>query len=446
MEDRSQTAQSVEAGDSVKLSRRSHTKSKRGCRRCKVKRIKCDEVHPACQNCVRHHVLCDFASISPPATSCRMPPVGIPPLHRRSVVNVRPASVDTTISDVLSSSRSQSPMQSPIQRSWETSSVGSVQSDVVVYPRPVSLRTPPDLILERRLLTHYLEMCSSNLNVTNSFLNSYNFSGEDVWSNWVVHLALGTPSLMDAILGFSAFHLRVCTAADKEVTRASHRYMAKAIVEQAKQLKEGITVENVEVLFARSTYIACHAVGSQEFLADDSQASTGSLSHWFRPWQGLNTIICSGLECIQNQGIKDMILKKRAIAQSDIETRSTSPREHSFDFLLDDLNFQEVNADTLEAYTSSVAQLETIYARLYQADVFRFAVTAPRRLVELVTINDPRALMIVGYFFMLLKKVGKIWWLDGTVEREFKILMGLLPPRWRPRMDWAVREFETGKG
>ncbi|UKZ73213.1 hypothetical protein TrVFT333_000855 [Trichoderma virens FT-333] len=42
--------------------RRSHKKSRAGCRRCKNRKIKCDEVHPRCGNCSKHGVMCDFES------------------------------------------------------------------------------------------------------------------------------------------------------------------------------------------------------------------------------------------------------------------------------------------------------------------------------------------------------------------------------------------------
>ncbi|KAI0198883.1 hypothetical protein F4808DRAFT_434122 [Astrocystis sublimbata] len=44
--------------------RRSHPKSRLGCRTCKSRKIKCDERKPACGNCVRHHVSCDFLETS----------------------------------------------------------------------------------------------------------------------------------------------------------------------------------------------------------------------------------------------------------------------------------------------------------------------------------------------------------------------------------------------
>ncbi|KAJ8117291.1 hypothetical protein OPT61_g1470 [Boeremia exigua] len=47
-----------------KITRRSHRKSRAGCKNCKTRRIKCDETKPTCTNCKRRQVLCDFVAPS----------------------------------------------------------------------------------------------------------------------------------------------------------------------------------------------------------------------------------------------------------------------------------------------------------------------------------------------------------------------------------------------
>jgi len=41
-------------------SRRSHTKSRKGCKTCKRRHIRCDETFPQCRNCTKHQVRCDY--------------------------------------------------------------------------------------------------------------------------------------------------------------------------------------------------------------------------------------------------------------------------------------------------------------------------------------------------------------------------------------------------
>ena len=40
--------------------RKSHTKSRKGCRTCKKRHIRCDEDFPQCHNCTKHNCRCDY--------------------------------------------------------------------------------------------------------------------------------------------------------------------------------------------------------------------------------------------------------------------------------------------------------------------------------------------------------------------------------------------------
>lgn len=48
----------------VLATRRAHSKSRAGCARCKLRRIKCDERKPSCSRCTRGGCVCSYASVS----------------------------------------------------------------------------------------------------------------------------------------------------------------------------------------------------------------------------------------------------------------------------------------------------------------------------------------------------------------------------------------------
>ncbi|CAL3970426.1 unnamed protein product [Diplocarpon coronariae] len=50
----------------LKNTRRPHRKTKTGCLVCKKRKIKCDEAHPECDNCIKHSLSCEYA---PPKAS-----------------------------------------------------------------------------------------------------------------------------------------------------------------------------------------------------------------------------------------------------------------------------------------------------------------------------------------------------------------------------------------
>lgn len=112
---------------------------------------------------------------------------------------------------------------------------------------------------------------------------------------------------------------------------------------------------------------------------------------------------------------------------------------YPFDFLLDGLRFDDDDFETVMAYRHAVAHLNMIYESPKPRTILRFPALVSRRFMALLKAEDPRTLTIVGYFFMLLKEFGGLWWIAGHASAEFKALMELIPDQWRPKMDLAVR-------
>lgn len=264
----------------------------------------------------------------------------------------------------------------------------------------------------------------------------------NVWSVWVQGLAIRSPSLMDALLGFSAFHLRSQNPSDQVMARASHSHMVRAISEHAKVLRGGVNADNAQVLFATSTFIAFHAFAGQRFLHGSEKPLLPL--HWFYAYQvresrvteddvcrltclqhqGIKTILMAGWRWIRDSEIKGIIIFPRRTRESFREGQDALP----FQFLLDDLDLPNTDHETLDAYQMTVAYLnELTLSTASSHKAFRFLGIAPPHFVNLLAAKDPRALVIMGYFFMVVKRLGEVWWMQGTVDREFTQLMTFLP-------------------
>lgn len=115
---------------------------------------------------------------------------------------------------------------------------------------------------------------------------------------------------------------------------------------------------------------------------------------------------------------------------------------YPFDFLLDDLDLDDNEIETVIAYKHAVAHLNMIYESQMPRVILRFPAMVSRRFVALLTAEDPRTLVIVGYFFMLLRKFGGLWWMAGHATAEFKRLMELIPADWHPAMGFAIQLME----
>jgi len=113
-----------------------------------------------------------------------------------------------------------------------------------------------------------------------------------------------------------------------------------------------------------------------------------------------------------------------------------------------DYRYEEDQIDeaTLAAYRDTVAYLERFYISSENNEppftlrrIFSgFPALVPKRFLDLITNQDPRALVITAYMFALAKKVEDIWWLRGIPEREVRGINNLIPKEWKWAMDWPL--------
>ncbi|KAL8397636.1 hypothetical protein RB594_004373, partial [Gaeumannomyces avenae] len=475
--------------------RRSHKKSRDGCRRCKSRKIKCDEVHPRCGNCMKHGVDCDFehpgalraSSDGAPAASQR---IGVPGAA------VTGSSTSTT----------------PLYRA-------PAAAGVLSHTTPATSR-----LLELRLMHHFISVTSGTLNIAAPV-------AEEVWRDAVPQIAFaaGSQHLADGILAVAALHLRSLNPRDQEVVRASHAYMASSLREYSDVLTRGINASNAESLFLTSTLIAIQSTATRVFTKDESivvpHPADGSVARnraalgvyglplsWFHSFQGVKAVTAASWQWLRHSSAVIPIINSQPVLQLDFN--STKPT--FFGHLLDGLD-QELAAlpldnhsrdspfssssrapdsddaaatfvasaaatatgpssssgigfgsqtqglpgggggssssnstrqTTRQAYEHAVAVLNWAHKIPHKGSPLAFPATVSRRFVELVEDRRPRALAILASFFALLKCLDQVWWLRGMARREVLGIVSLfnsdyfgpdVERQWWPHLEWSVR-------
>jgi hypothetical protein len=245
---------------------------------------------------------------------------------------------------------------------------------------------------------------------------------------------------MDALLGFSAFHLGVSRTWDLGMSQISQNYMVRAIRGHACEIKEGINEKNAEAAFATSTFIALHASFSRRFL----DPTIGPPLHWFHPFQGCKAILESGWEWIAKSEAHQVLRDRELVCfrSYDAEDMTEFWNPLPLDFLLEGLEKEFLDAEIIECYELSVSRLNWIYKHRANSCMIRFAAMTGPIFTKLLSENDPRILTIVGYFFMCMEKVYTAEWIRDLAECEFRVVMELLPTEWWPRMELAMKEFQ----
>ncbi|CAG8971067.1 hypothetical protein HYALB_00009667 [Hymenoscyphus albidus] len=399
--------------------RRSHKKSKAGCQRCKLRKIKCDEIHPVCGNCAKHGVSCDFegSSINPNSHS----PVNNSPITANGFFAHRKTSSASPNSATSVSSSAKSPLA----------------NSLTMYQTPATLIRPntnqaSSRLLELKLMHHYTAR------------TAYTFADTDdatlAWQEAVPSIAYNAGYLMDAILAVSALHLRLIEPNDRALVRASHSYMAASLAQYSSLLTNGASQINAEALFSTAALIAFQASALRIYEGMDNHRYTVPLA-WFHSFQGVKTIVLTSWQWLRNSRRIFPIINSQPALSLNLKPDSRSffaPLLEGMDAQLETLPAHLVEL-TRGAYEHSVAFLNWGFENPVRHRILSFPATVSRRFIEMVTDQDPRSLVIVACFFALTKPVDDVWWLQGVAKREVNGIMTILPPEWRPKMEWALK-------
>ncbi|KAK7988547.1 hypothetical protein PG989_008862 [Apiospora arundinis] len=364
--------------------RRSHKKSRRGCRRCKSRKIKCDEIHPRCGNCLKHGVLCDFEN--PDIAESLL----VPDTPGTSATSPDPSTgLSPVLSNLATSSPSFATAPSPgfpdIPISIPPSSRHATFWQMVCLPsRPyISASSPPN---DRELIRASHSYMAASLSEYSAALSKgINQSNAEALF------------LTAALIAFQSTASRIFTRDDGgDVRERTDGYVLPI--------------------------------------------------SWFHAFQGVKTIVASSWQWLRTSGIVIPIIQSQPSLNLNLSATKSTFFGHLLDGLDQELDLLEPDSDsrtlTRQAYQHAVAVLNWAHKVPRTGAPMVFLATVSKRYVELLQAKRPRALVILATFFGLLKVLDSgVWWLKGVARREVMGIVSFFDPddeEWWPRLQWPV--------
>ncbi|WPH03520.1 Hypothetical protein R9X50_00640000 [Acrodontium crateriforme] len=227
-------------------SRRSHTKSRKGCKTCKRRHIRCDETFPQCRNCTKHQVRCDYSEgIGSDTESQRQSP-------EQPSVMLTPGS------------------ESRI-RQWEETNTFPYPA-LEIFPPPQTQEYSKN---ELRLIHHLSSMSNDLLMKGTSDLT--------VWTTQLprfLRIASSYPYVMHALLSFSANHLAwVQSSAETRSMSLHHGSIALRGLHEA---IGNFSIENADAVLAASLLLLWQATDYRSWasLRAGIQSVLGAMHSW----------------------------------------------------------------------------------------------------------------------------------------------------------------------
>ncbi|RPB08076.1 hypothetical protein P167DRAFT_494741 [Morchella conica CCBAS932] len=402
--------------------RRTHTKSRNGCAKCKKRRVKCDEVHPACGNCIKHAIECDFSNGG--GTSTPDSYIGSPP----SGTAVRTSLPDTFLPPLQNQQHQHLiPLTGPhlgFTFSWTTTDL--------------------------ELMYHYSRVAPSFLSSSQNLM--------DMWTHDVPRIAFADKSgcTIHAMLAVSSLHLALL----EPHNRTSRLITATAHYDQAVRtmgaMVPHICKDSCEALFISSSLIVVFATASPLIPGNSMENDPWNIPEWIPLIRGVHSILHEVWDWVES-GCLGQMLKVQFYERTGISSDETEALNALYRLCTDTT---ESDADEIKdtevssTYFGAIHKLRKSFVSCTDPDmqfnttslIFQWPICVSDKYVLLLKERRPRALIIFAYYCVLLKRMEIAWWVGGRAEYELGRIERSIRDleKWKKWLEWPVKMVRGG--
>ncbi|KAL2012225.1 hypothetical protein VTN00DRAFT_4943 [Thermoascus crustaceus] len=396
-----------------KVSRRSHQKSRLGCRNCKRRRVKCDEVKPNCGNCLRHSIDCDY-NLNPESSSTT-------PSTEEEVTSTSPNDSYTFISSFQ-------PNFTPPKRGRSSRLLSTQQQD------------EPNPQLRQAVAKKPFQFTATDMALFHHFITSKDLgASRNHMQNQLSQLGFTFHYVLRLVLAFSGFHLALHSAdhsflgSRADFYAVAERHYEIAVREVTAAIPHLDTTTS-PALYASSIFIfICSlAKGPQpgEYLAYRDDGGPGCLS------------LFMGLRSILERCRATLSVDFSSIHAADPEDMTSQPEEPFFhgeelvsqaygDHLAQVRHLISATfPDSGLGYTDYSQVLDRLYycydvvfgatSRLPESQlwpqIFGWLYTLPDLFLADVQQRRPVALVVFAFFTVLLKRLDLAWFIPIVAD------------------------------
>ncbi|RSL84905.1 hypothetical protein CEP51_003627 [Fusarium floridanum] len=387
--------------------RRSHKKSRNGCRNCKQRRVKCDENKPVCGNCSRCSIPCDFDVAN---ASASLPAAIVP--RRRG----RPLKWTSSPDDQATKS---TPGQSELR-----------EPDLSALGPEVPLN-----VQDMQLFYHFITTTSLTL-------------GDDVlWHDKVPRLAFEHHYILRLMLAMSALHLsrlRAIEASKYEELAEAH---ASVALRQVTELLPHVSRKNCSALYI-ATVLVCNYTfakppGQNHFLL----VAEGTKVAWWNLFRGVRIVIeTMGLPAIFS-GVLGPFPPENTTKLPPIEDRQGYIPWEGPMSSLDELisGSKEPGLKNIKGICEGLIDcFRGVYGTAEQPEsethgkmhiVMRWLWLLEDDFLHQVNNMIPQALLLLGHFAVLIQTVECFWFMKGWA---YHIVEGIQPHLGSDYIGWIA--------
>ncbi|KAF4339194.1 sterol uptake control 2 [Fusarium beomiforme] len=378
-----------------------YKKSRRGCLRCKQRRVKCDENQP-CAACTRHGLSCVFQE--PPEVR-----------RTRSADKAKPQKDD---------------------RQRGSPSVAS--PDPLPYLK--KFVTGPESVEQSTWLTDLELMHQYSTSTCLTLPRADEL--QQIWQIELPKLSLRHVYLLHQVLSVSAFHLASLNPdrPDYAICASQHQNNAIAGLRSAVSC---ITEESCVEIFLSSSLLSIGAfagLGAQN--AGHSPRIDDLLDVFFLT-RGMSDILNSYEPTLKESRIAKLFVQKSEVGSTPLLTAIISQLQQ---FVMPD-GFDDTMIATCQgAIASTITWIGNTIGTTPTPDeriAMTWCLSVSSEFLDLIRQRQPVALGILAHYCVVLDRVGKSqWFMQNWGKPVLQDIRNELEPRWTTMLDWCLTAVE----
>ncbi|KAK5674737.1 hypothetical protein LTS10_012473 [Elasticomyces elasticus] len=375
--------------------RRTHQKSKKGCVSCKQRRVKCDELRPACGQCTEKKWACEFPEQEVTQKKPKTP-VPLPALVRY------PSTPPTSVSGGSTGWSAGGSASPPIEtREWLHAQVLSSLARINV---PNRLGDSP--IYQQ---SDAVELVDHIFDYSDLWIGSHVSQG--VIQTHGFDMALDAEYLLHAMLACAAKHLSYLHPDVKKYEVAATLHYTRSLQAYSAQLCYDLERGNANAMLATSGLLAkLTFINTPTMCANRPLAADNGPTAWIRSMQGVKTIMSTPRLRAQLEGgfMRPILEKYREAIPAPAETPLLESR------IIEAMRrLCEVHSELADPYTAVLGRLEPLVlhnpTHTNVESYMSFISGLDSTFIELLERNDTRALLILLCWCAKLPLI-KQWW------------------------------------
>ncbi|EXL73148.1 hypothetical protein FOPG_11492 [Fusarium oxysporum f. sp. conglutinans race 2 54008] len=369
--------------------RRPHRKSRQGCRECKRRKVKCDEIRPSCFNCTRYSVQCVYGVQDPQEENVWSPPA------------------QTTACNALA--------------------LPSEESESTAHPRAETLlpngtgipRSGDSWKLDLELMHHYCTVTSNTM--------ACQESARHVWRVIFPQEGYVHEYIMHGILSLAALHKAFLIPSQRDIYLTQSSFHHSIGQKTFTALLNNVTSANWQPIFSFATIVIAYVLSHSIRSSGDSESETTPITRTlelFSVTKGIKAILLPFIPQLNHTRLAPLVTSVW-LAPVDPVPDSKPSLEHSM--LPDDVFFalsclrrylSEAESPEIKVdYDKAVTILEVSAIQIAYADVnvevgaiLLWPFFLPDSVVAAIRQRKPCGLVILAYYAVFVNTLDRIYW------------------------------------